>query len=126
VGRVVYTSSVATLLPLDNAVSDETRPPAWPGGAYKRSKVVAESWSRRWWRKQGLPAVIVNPPRPLARAMCAPRRPGAWWWNARNGKMPAYVDTGMNLVHVDDVAQGHLLAERGGSWAAVMCWAVRM
>jgi dihydroflavonol-4-reductase len=116
VGRVVYTSSVATLLPLDNAVSNENHPatPEQAAGAYKRSKVVAERLVEEMVAKQGLPAVIVNPSTPIGPRDVRPTPTGRVVVEAANGKMPAYVDTGMNLVHVDDVAQGHLLAEARG------------
>ncbi|WP_084455579.1 hopanoid-associated sugar epimerase [Novosphingobium rosa] len=116
VGRVVYTSSVATLLPLDGAVSDENHPatPQQATGAYKRSKVVAERLVEEMVASQGLPAVIVNPSTPIGPRDVRPTPTGRVVVEAANGKMPAYVDTGMNLVHVDDVARGHLLAEARG------------
>jgi len=116
VARVVYTSSVATLLPLDGAVSDENHPatPEQATGAYKRSKVVAERLVEEMVAKQGLPAVIVNPSTPIGPRDVRPTPTGRVVVEAANGKMPAYVDTGMNLVHVDDVARGHLLAEARG------------
>lgn len=116
VGRVVYTSSVATLLPLDGAVSDENHPatPEQATGSYKRSKVVAERLVEEMVATQGLPAVIVNPSTPIGPRDVRPTPTGRVVVEAANGKMPAYVDTGMNLVHVDDVARGHLLAEAKG------------
>jgi nucleoside-diphosphate-sugar epimerase len=128
VTRVVYTSSVATLLPLDGAVSNENHPatPEQATGAYKRSKVVAERLVEEMVAKQGLPAVIVNPSTPIGPRDVRPTPTGRVVVEAANGKMPAYVDTGMNLVHVDDVARGHLLAEAKARSGAAMCWAVRM
>ncbi len=116
VERVVYTSSVATLLPLDGGVADETRPatPEQAVGAYKRSKVVAERLVERMVAEQGLPAVIVNPSTPIGPRDVKPTPTGRILVECARGKMPAYVETGLNLVHVDDVARGHVLAaERG-------------
>lgn len=116
VERVVYTSSVATLLPDPAAPADETRAarPEQVTGAYKRSKVVAERLVERMVAEQGLPAVIVNPSTPIGPHDVKPTPTGRIVVEAANGHMPAFVDSGLNLVHVDDVARGHLLAlERG-------------
>ncbi len=115
VARVVYTSSVATLLPAPGAPADETRPatPAQAVGAYKRSKVLAERLVEAM-AEQGLPAVIVNPSTPIGPRDVHPTPTGRIVVEAANGKMPAFVDSGLNLVHVDDVARGHLLAARHG------------
>jgi len=115
VARVVYTSSVATLLPRDGAVSDETHPAseAEAVGAYKRSKVAAERLVEAMVA-EGLPAVIVNPSTPIGPRDVKPTPTGRIVVECANGKMPAYVESGLNLVHVDDVALGHILAaERG-------------
>ena len=106
VERVVYTSSVATLS-LKHIPADETSPLTEAGavGAYKRSKVVAE---RR------LPAVIVNPSTPIGPRDVRPTPTGRIIVEAATGRMPAFVDTGLNLVHVDDVAEGHWLALQAG------------
>ena len=116
VRRVVYTSSVATILPLHNGSADETRParPEQATGAYKRSKVIAERLVERMVAGQGLPAVIVNPSTPVGPRDVHPTPTGRIIVEAANGGMPAYVDSGLNLVHVDDVAQGHLLAAEKG------------
>jgi dihydroflavonol-4-reductase len=117
VERIVYTSSVATLgFNADGAPSDETLPlkPEAAIGAYKRSKVVAERLVERMIAEQGLPAVIVNPSTPIGPRDIKPTPTGRIIVEAATGKIPAFVDTGLNLVHVDDVAAGHLLAmERG-------------
>ena len=116
VGRIVYTSSVATLLPIEGGISDETHPatPEQATGAYKRSKVVAERLVEQMVAEQGLPAVIVNPSTPIGPRDVRPTPTGRIVVEAANGKMPAFVDSGLNLVHVDDVARGHVLAaERG-------------
>lgn len=116
VSRVVYTSSVATLLPIDGGVSDETHPAtqAQATGIYKQSKVAAERLVEEMVATRGLPAVIVNPSTPIGPRDVRPTPTGRVVVEAANGKMPAYVDSGLNLVHVDDVANGHLLAEARG------------
>ena len=111
VERVVYTSSVATL-GLDKVPADEAAPLDEAGaiGAYKRSKVAAERLVERMIAELGLPAVIVNPSTPIGPRDVRPTPTGRIIVEAAAGRMPAFVDTGLNLVHVDDVAQGHLLA----------------
>ncbi|HEX3754578.1 MAG TPA: hopanoid-associated sugar epimerase [Rhizomicrobium sp.] len=116
VERVVYTSSVAALKPGHGEAVDETsRHTAESAiGAYKRSKLIAEREVERMIAQQGLPAVIVAPSTPIGPRDIKPTPTGRIIIEAATGRMPAYVDTGLNLVHVDDVAQGHLLAlERG-------------
>ncbi|MEE8444328.1 MAG: hopanoid-associated sugar epimerase [Alphaproteobacteria bacterium] len=117
VKRIVYTSSVAVLgLKPDGASADETTPSTLDDmiGHYKRSKFMAEEEVRRLVAEEGLPAVIVNPSTPIGPRDIKPTPTGRMVVEAANGRMPAYVDTGLNLVHVDDVAAGHLLAfERG-------------
>ncbi len=113
VERIVYTSSVATLrLRTDGGPADETQSltEAEAPGAYKRSKVAAEAVVRRMVEERGLPAVIVSPSTPIGPRDVKPTPTGRILVEAATGKMPAFVDTGLNLVHVDDVAQGHLRA----------------
>lgn len=115
VERIVYTSSVATLKPLDGKPADETsrHTEASAIGAYKRSKVVAERLVEQMIA-EGLPAVIVNPSTPIGPRDVKPTPTGRIIVEAASGKMPAFLDTGLNLAHVDDVAEGHLLAlDRG-------------
>lgn len=116
VRQIVYTSSVATLLPDPAGPSDETRAatPEQATGAYKRSKVVAERLVEKLVAERGLPAVIVNPSTPIGPRDVHPTPTGRIVVEAANGKMPAYVDSGLNLVHVEDVAAGHLLAAEKG------------
>lgn len=117
VERIVYTSSVATLrVGTDGSPSDETMPHDDTSaiGAYKRSKVVAERLVERMVRDDKLPAVIVNPSTPIGPRDIRPTPTGRILIEAATGRMPAYVDTGLNLVHVDDVARGHLTALRRG------------
>ncbi len=115
VERIVYTSSVATLRPDDRGAADETRPatPEQAVGAYKRSKVVAERLVEAMIA-DGLPAVIVNPSTPIGPRDVKPTPTGRILVEAANGRMPAFVESGLNLVHVDDVAAGHLLALEKG------------
>ncbi|MES2023024.1 MAG: hopanoid-associated sugar epimerase [Pseudomonadota bacterium] len=116
VERIVYTSSVATLRPDHGKPSDETRPatPEQAVGAYKRSKVVAERLVEAMVAEQGLPAVIVNPSTPIGPRDARPTPTGRIIVEAASGRMPAFVESGLNLVHVDDVAEGHIAAmERG-------------
>jgi dihydroflavonol-4-reductase len=117
VRRVVYTSSVATLgLTGDGTPADESTPVTLADmvGHYKRSKFMAEAEVRRLVREQGLPAVIVHPSTPVGPRDIRPTPTGRMIVEAVSGRMPVYVDTGLNLVHVDDVAVGHRLAfERG-------------
>ncbi|MDB5460927.1 MAG: NAD-dependent dehydratase [Caulobacteraceae bacterium] len=116
VERVVYTSSVATLgAPPGQdrlAPADESAPLTEQTaiGAYKRSKVIAERLVERMVADEGLPAVIVNPSTPIGPRDVKPTPTGRIIVEAATGKVPAFVDTGLNLAHVDDVAEGHLLA----------------
>ena len=117
VARIVYTSSVATLgLKDDGSAADETTPSTLADmiGPYKRSKFLAEEAVRALVRERKLPAVIVNPSTPIGPRDLKPTPTGRMIVEAASGRMPAFVDTGLNLVHVDDVAEGHLLAEAKG------------
>jgi dihydroflavonol-4-reductase len=116
VERVVYTSSVATLKLTDGALSTEDNPLADGEGigVYKRSKVAAERLVEAMIRRDGLQAVIVNPSTPIGPRDLRPTPTGRIIVEAASGRMPAFVDTGLNLAHVDDVAAGHIAAlERG-------------
>ncbi|MEX1205224.1 MAG: hopanoid-associated sugar epimerase [Dongiaceae bacterium] len=118
VRRIVYTSSVATLgLRPDGRPADEATAAASGDmiGHYKKSKFFAEAEVRRLIETAGLPAVIVKPSTPFGPRDVKPTPTGRVVVEAAAGRMPAYVDTGLNVVHVEDVAAGHLLAfERGG------------
>ncbi|HEX4095411.1 MAG TPA: NAD-dependent epimerase/dehydratase family protein, partial [Caulobacteraceae bacterium] len=115
VERVVYTSSVATLS-LKQVPADETQPlsEAEAIGAYKKSKVVAERLVEAMVAEQRLPAVIASPSTPIGPRDVRPTPTGRIIVEAATGKMPAFVETGLNLVHVDDVAEGHWLALQKG------------
>ena len=116
VSRIVYTSSVATLKPGTlGAPSGESAIQSADDviGVYKRSKTIAETIVQRM-ADEGLPVVIVNPSTPIGPRDIKPTPTGRMIIEAARGRMPAFVDTGLNLAHVDDVARGHLLAlDRG-------------
>jgi dihydroflavonol-4-reductase len=115
-GKIVYTSSVATMgLPADGSPGDEQTPVSLGAmiGHYKRSKFLAEQVVLEA-ASAGIPAVIVNPSTPVGPGDVKPTPTGQLVLDAAMGRMPAYVDTGLNVVHVDDVAAGHLLAFHGG------------
>jgi dihydroflavonol-4-reductase len=117
VERIVYTSSVAALgLTKDGSPADETAPVSEDAiaGIYKKSKYRAEQAVLAMVREHGLPAVIVNPAAPVGPRDIKPTPTGRMIGDAAAGRMPAYVDTGLNIVHVDDVAAGQLLALRHG------------
>ena len=113
VERIVYTSSVATLgVTGDARPADEATPASVDDmiGHYKRSKYLAEEAVRSLIEDDGLPAVIVNPSAPIGPRDIKPTPTGRLIVDLARGKLPAVVDTGLNVVHVDDVAAGHLLA----------------
>lgn len=116
VERVVYTSTVGALgIPADGTLGTEETPVGLADmvGDYKRSKFLAEAVARDFAR-QGLPVVIVNPSAPVGPGDVKPTPTGQMIVDFLRGRMWAYLDTGLNLVDVDDVAAGHLLAaERG-------------
>jgi dihydroflavonol-4-reductase len=107
VERIVYTSSVATLGFGNPADEDTPSTLADMIGHYKRSKFLAEEAVRER-------VVTVNPSTPVGPGDIKPTPTGRMIRDAINGRMPAYVDTGLNIVHVDDVAAGHLLAYEKG------------
>jgi dihydroflavonol-4-reductase len=117
VRRIVYTSSVATLgLNRDRSPAHEATPVGLGDmiGHYKRSKYLAEQEVRQLVERERIPIVIVNPSTPIGPRDVKPTPTGRMILDAARGRMPAYVDTGLNIAHVDDVAAGHLLAyERG-------------
>ena len=115
--RIVYTSSIATLgLPGDGTPGDERTPVRFEDmiGPYKQTKFLAERAVRALIRDEGAPVVIVHPSAPVGPRDIKPTPTGKLIADAAAGRMPAYVDTGLNVVHVDDVAEGHLLAWRKG------------
>ncbi len=116
VEKVIYTSSVATLgLPGDGTAGNEETQVSLADmvGDYKRSKFLAEQVALRY-AGEGLPVVIVNPSTPVGIGDLKPTPTGKLIVDFLNSKMPAYVDTGLNLVDVEDVARGHVLAADKG------------
>lgn len=115
--RMVYTSSVAVLgLNKDRTPADEDTPVTVADmiGHYKRSKFLAEAAVRRRAAELSFPVVTVNPSTPIGPRDIKPTPTGRILLDAAAGRMPAFVDTGLNLVHVDDVAAGHLAAAKLG------------
>ncbi len=114
--RIVYCSSVAALATSTDGTPVDEATPVDPGAivsTYKRSKYLAEQAARDLAR-QGAPIVIVNPAAPVGPRDIKPTPTGQMILDAAAGRTPAYVDTGLNIVHVDDVAEGPALAlERG-------------
>jgi dihydroflavonol-4-reductase len=116
VERIVYTSTVATIaVPRHGALPNEETEAdlAEMIGHYKRSKFLAEQVAIKA-AAAGAPVVIVNPTAPVGPGDWKPTPTGRIILDFLNGKMPAYVDTGLNVVAVEDVAAGHLLAAEHG------------
>jgi dihydroflavonol-4-reductase len=120
VQRMVYTSSVATLgTTRDGSPADEETSASYQDmiGHYKRSKFLAERKVRALAKIHELDVVIVNPAAPVGPRDIKPTPTGRMILDAARGRMPAYVDTGLDIVHVDDVAYGHWLAYQHGTRA---------
>lgn len=114
--RIVYCSTIGAIgLPPGGGPGTEETPVslAQMAGHYKRSKYLAEQEVLRL-AKEGLPVVIVNPSAPVGEADVKPTPTGQIIVDFMKGRMPAYIETGMNIVDVDDVAEGHLLAMQKG------------
>jgi dihydroflavonol-4-reductase len=117
VEKIIYTSSVATLgKNRDNIPANEDTPSSLSDmiGVYKKSKFLAEQEVRRMITDKSLPAIIVNPSAPIGPRDLKPTPTGQIIIKAASGEIPAYIKTGLNVVHVDDVARGHLLALKKG------------
>jgi dihydroflavonol-4-reductase len=115
--KIVYTSSVATLgINKNGTASDETTPVTLNDmiGHYKRSKYLAEQEVHKLVKEMASPVVIVNPSTPVGPRDIKPTPTGRIVLDTIRHRMPAYVETGLNIVHVDDVANGHLLALEKG------------
>jgi dihydroflavonol-4-reductase len=114
--RIVYTSTIGAIgLPEGGGLGTEQTPVslAQMAGDYKRSKYLAEQEVLTFARA-GLPVVIVNPSAPVGERDIKPTPTGQMIVDFMKGRMPAYIETGMNLIDVDDVATGHVRAmERG-------------
>ena len=118
VQRAVYTSSVATIMPhADGTPADENTPSSVDNmiGSYKRSKYLAEQVVLAVAEETGLEVVVVNPSTPVGPRDIRPTPTGRLIRDAAAGRVPAYVETGLNIVHVDDVADGHWLAHKRGN-----------
>ena len=116
--RMIYTSSVATLgIHSDGTPSNEATPVSRSDmvGHYKRSKFDAETSVMSLISKEHLPIVIVNPSTPIGPRDVKPTPTGRIIVEAAAGRMPAFVNTGLNVVHVDDVAAGHIQAFKNGA-----------
>ena len=117
INKIIYTSSVATLgLNTDGRPANEETPSSLDQmvGHYKRSKFLAEQEVKKLTIEHKLPVIIVNPSTPIGPRDIKPTPTGRIVLDTLRGEMPAYVNTGLNIVHVDDVAQGHLLAYEHG------------
>jgi dihydroflavonol-4-reductase len=117
VEKVVYTSSVAVLgIHADRTPADESTPVAVADmvGHYKRSKFLAEEAVRMRAVELALPVTVVNPSTPIGPGDIKPTPTGRIIVDGARGRIPAFVDTGLNLVHVDDVARGHVQALEHG------------
>ncbi len=119
IDKIIYTSSVATLgFNSDGSPGDENTPSSLDDmvGHYKRSKFLAEQEIHELVQQHDLPIIIVNPSTPIGPRDVKPTPTGRIVLDTLHGKMPAYVNTGLNVVHVDDVAKGHLLAYEHGQF----------
>ena len=115
--KVVYTSSVAVLgKPIEGDIADEKTPVSVSQliGHYKKSKFLAEEKVKELYKTKKLPVVIVNPAAPVGPRDIKPTPTGKMILDAAMKKIPAYLDTGLNIVHVDDVAKGHIQAFNKG------------
>jgi len=115
--RIVYTSSVAALgLTIDGSPANEETPVTLDqiNGHYKRSKYTAEQTVKELTHQHQLPLVIVNPSTPIGPRDIRPTPTGRIVLDTLHDRMPAYVNTGLNIAHVDDIAHGHLLACQHG------------
>jgi dihydroflavonol-4-reductase len=114
--RIVYCSTIGAIgLPPEGGLGTEETPVSLEqmAGHYKRSKYLAEQEVLKLARA-GLPVVIVNPSAPVGAADVKPTPTGQIVVDFMKGRMPAYIETGLNIVDVDDVAAGHLLAMEKG------------
>jgi len=115
--RIVHCSSVAALGQIgDGTAADEATPTDQADfvGIYKRSKYLAEKAVLELAKQDRLPVVVVNPAAPVGPRDIKPTPTGKMIRDAAAGRLPAYLDTGLNIVHVDDVAEGHVLALEHG------------
>ena len=117
--KVIYTSSVAVLgKPINGDIANEKTPVNKDQmiGHYKKSKFIAEEKVKELYKTRRLPVVIVNPAAPVGPRDIKPTPTGKMILDAAMKKIPAYLDTGLNIVHVEDVAKGHLQAFKKGKF----------
>ena len=117
ISKIIYTSSVATLgINRDETPADENTPVTFSDmiGDYKKSKFLAEEKVKKMIQEDSLPATIVNPSAPIGPRDIKPTPTGKIILDFLNREMPAYLDTGLNLIDVKDCAKGHILAEKKG------------
>jgi dihydroflavonol-4-reductase len=119
--KIIYTSTVGCIgLPkevngkISPATESEILSDDQLSSDYKRSKFQAEAVAVELFRKKGLPIVIVNPSAPVGPGDVKPTPTGQVIVDFLNRRLPAYLDTGLNWVHVRDVAVGHILAAEKG------------
>ena len=115
--KVVYTSSVAVLgKPINGDIANEKTPVSVSKmiGHYKKSKFLAEEKVKELYKTKKLPVIIVNPAAPVGPRDIKPTPTGKMILDAAMKKIPAYLDTGLNIVHVEDVAKGHIQAFNKG------------
>lgn len=116
--RIVHCSSVAAVRPPeDRTPADETQEYSSATDVvsdYKKSKYLSDVLARRLAREEGWPVVVVNPAAPVGPRDIKPTPTGRILTDFLNGRMPSYIDTGLNIVHVEDVALGHWLAATRG------------
>jgi len=113
--KIIYTSSIITLGRKDNLISEENPVSIdMMRGPYRQSKYLAEMQVRQMIRDQGLPAIIVHPTAPIGSGDARPTPTGKLVLDAARGKLPGYINSGLNVVDVDDVATGHWLAWQKG------------
>ena len=128
--RIVHCSSVAALGQIgDGTPADETTPTNEADfvGVYKRSKYRAERAVLELAARENLPVVVVNPAAPVGLRDIKPTPTRKMVLDTARGKMPAYIDTGLNIVHVDDVAEGHRFGTRTAAGSAnVTCSVARI
>lgn len=116
--RVVHCSSVAAIAPPDDRTPvDETHCYSSVDEVvsdYKKSKYLSDVLACRLAKDEGIPVVVVNPAAPIGPHDIKPTPTGRIVTDFLNGRMPSYIDTGLNIVHVEDVALGHWLAATKG------------
>lgn len=115
--RIVYTSTVGAIGNIGDGTPGTETSPVSEGdmvGPYKHSKFLGEREAERLQKERGLPLIIVNPSTPIGPYDVKPTPTGRIVLDFLKGDMPAYLDTGLNVIDVEDCARGHLLAAEKG------------